>query len=81
MKFKQAMILSKIGVKVRATNWYEEAWLVNIHEDKPTDIARSIYWGTDEEGDTYNIVVKDLNKDWECFNDKETDVNLSGSGT
>lgn len=80
MKFKQAMILSKIGVKVRCTLWYEEAWILNIHEGKPRNIERSKYYGTDEEGNVYNIVETDLSEEWEYFNDKETDTNLSGSG-
>lgn len=81
MKFKQAMILSKIGIKVRCTGWYKEGWIVNIHKDKPKSTYHSQYWGTDELGSVYNIAKTDLSEDWEYFNDKETDVNLSGSGT
>lgn len=80
MKFKQAMILSKIGVKVRCTVWCEEAWILNIHEGKPRNIERSKYYGTDEWGYVYNIVETALSEDWDYFNDKETDTNLSGSG-
>lgn len=80
MKFKQAMILSKIGVKVRSTGWYEEGSLVNIHEDNPKSAYHSQYWGTDENGNVYNIVKTDLKEDWEYFDDKESDTNLSGSG-
>lgn len=69
MKFKEAMILSKIGVKVRCTGWYEEGSLVNIHEDSSKSTYHSQYWGTDELGGLYNIVKKDLKEDWEYFNE------------
>lgn len=69
MKFKQAMLLSKIGVKVRCTTWYEEAWIVNIHEGKPRNIECSIYYGTDEEDNIYNIEASCISEDWEYFNE------------
>lgn len=80
MKFKEAMLLSNLGVKVRCTMWQPNGYVTNINYSTPTHTSRSGFSGTDDHNEIYDIPLYVLDKEWEYFNDKESDTNLSGSG-
>lgn len=80
MKFKEAMLLSKLGVKVRCTMWQPNGYVTHITYSTQTYKSHSGFSGTDEDNEIYDIHPYNLHKEWECFNDKETDTNLSSSG-
>lgn len=67
MKFKEAMLLSKLGVKVRCTMWQPNGYVTNITYSIPTYASRSGFTGTDEHNQIYDIHPYNLHMEWEVF--------------
>ena len=69
MNFKQAILLSKLGVKVRCVMWQPIGYVTNINYSFPNDIFTSGYTGIDEDNEIYDIHRANLNMEWELYHD------------
>ena len=70
MTFNQAILASRLGIKVRKIFWLPNSWITNIQEDSNPAFFTALQMnGTD-----YKIeksLLSDGN-DWEIYNDQES---------
>lgn len=67
MTFKEAVLLSKLGVKVRCTMWQPAGYVTNITYSSPILKRYSGFTGTDEHNEIYDIHPYNLVKEWEVL--------------
>ena len=66
MTFEQAVLASRLGIKVKPVFWYEHGYALNIRKEE----ERGVYICTDELGNSNYVLDKGTHKaKWELYHD------------